>query len=117
MPTADIPALASPRRPRSTTAMTTIAHGLRNDLHLAPRPPALSVVPGYEDVPVSAESSTFALLERRREEQAAVFRALPAAVCGEGGVAARRGRDCPVLELGEETRGLCEGSCCAPWTM
>jgi hypothetical protein len=77
----------------------------------------MSAVPGYEDVPATAESSTFALLERLREEQAAVFRALPAAVCGEGGVAARRGRVGPVLQLGDETREMCAGSCCKPWTM
>jgi hypothetical protein len=73
------------------TKTTTTRPTPRTHLHLTPRPSVFSAVPGYQDVPVAAESSTFALLERRRDEQVAVFCALPALALASAELAERKG--------------------------
>jgi hypothetical protein len=114
----NLPAHASPHVERTMTTPERVSR-VRSRLHLTPRPPVFSAIAGYQDVPAAAESSSFALLERRRNDQVAVFRPLPAAALlpQSAGLAERRGREGLRLVLVEEEKGICGERCCAPWSV
>jgi hypothetical protein len=106
-----------PVSPSSLPALATLPCASRTHLPLAPLPPVFSAIPGYTNVPATAESSSFALLERRRDDQVAVFRTLPTVarrpwpgrrLAQRRGIEGLRLR----LRLGEEGKGMCEGVCC-----
>jgi hypothetical protein len=107
------PVLASPQPPRTTAPRPSRRL-------LTPRPPLPSSFPGYHDVPATAESSSFALLERRKSKDAALSRSLPAPgefwkAAGTGGnLAARRGQKVLGLQMGEKVKEEYKDSCCGP---